>query len=103
FRRADAAVPHQPRLALALSGQLLAMDRTEEALAVLNRPEINTPNQHPLVRFQRGAALETLGRVDEAETELQAALQAAPDNAVFLNYLGYMWVDTGRRVAEGAE
>lgn len=103
FRRADAAVPHQPRLALALSGQLLAMDRTEEALAVLNRPDINTPNQHPLVRFQRGAALETLGRVDEAETELQAALQAAPDNATFLNYLGYMWVDTGRRVAEGAE
>jgi tetratricopeptide (TPR) repeat protein len=103
FRRADAAVPHQPRLALGLSGQLLAMNRTEEALAILDRPEINTADQHPLVRFQRGAALETLGRYDEAEGELWAALQAAPDNPTILNYLGYMWVDTGRRVAQGAE
>lgn len=103
FRRADLAVPHQARFALALSGQLLAMERTQEALAVLDRAEINTENQHPLVRFQRGAALETLGRYDEAEGELWAALQAAPDNAIFLNYLGYMWVDTGRRVAQGAE
>ena len=34
-----------------------------------------------LIHFQRGAALERLGRLDEAETELWTALQAAPDNA----------------------
>jgi tetratricopeptide (TPR) repeat protein len=103
FRRADAAAPDQPRMALALSGQLLGMGFTEEALGVLNRPTINTADQHPLIHFQRGAALERLGRLDEAETELWTALQAAPDNATILNFLGYMWVDTGRRVEEGAE
>lgn len=102
FRRADAAAPNQPRMALALSGQLLGMGFTEEALGVLNRPAINTAEQHPIIRFQRGAALERLGRHDEAETELLAALQGAPDNATILNFLGYMWVDTGRRVDEGA-
>lgn len=103
FRRADAAAPDQPRMALALSGQLLGMGFTEEALGVLNRPGINTADQNPVIRFQRGAALERLGRLDEAEAELWAALQAAPDNATILNFLGYMWVDTGRRVDEGAE
>ena len=103
FRRADAAAPDQPRMALALSGQLLGMGFTEEALGVLNRPGINTVDQNPVIRFQRGAALERLGRLDEAEAELWAALQAAPDNATILNFLGYMWVDTGRRVDEGAE
>ncbi|MGV9008612.1 tetratricopeptide repeat protein [Brevundimonas sp.] len=102
FRRADAAAPDQPRMALALSGQLLGEGFTEEALGVLNRPTINTADQHPLIRFQRGAALERLGRLDEAEAELWTALQAAPDNATILNFLGYMWVDTGRRVDEGA-
>ena len=103
FRRADAAAPDQPRMALALSGQLLGMGFTEEALGVLNRPGINTADQNPVIRFQRGAALERLGRLEEAEAELWAALQAAPDNATILNFLGYMWVDTGRRVDEGAE
>ena len=102
FRRADAAAPDQPRMALALSGQLLGEGFTEEALGVLNRPTLNTAEQHPLIRFQRGAALERLGRLDEAEAELWTALQAAPDNATILNFLGYMWVDTGRRVDEGA-
>ena len=60
----------------------------EEALGVLNRPAINTADQHPIIRFQRGAALERLGRHDEAETELLAALQGAPDNATILNFLG---------------
>jgi Flp pilus assembly protein TadD len=39
----------------------------------------------------------------EAENELWAALTAAPNEPTFLNHLGYMWVDTGRRVEQGAE
>src|SRR5690606_31180276 len=30
-------------------------------------------------------------------------LQDQPDNAEVLNYLGYMWVDSGQRVHQGAE
>lgn len=51
----------------------------------------------------RGAAYEELGRIPEAEAELWAALQARPDDPTFLNYLGYLWVDSGTRVSEGAE
>ena len=103
LRRAEAAVPEQPAFAYAVAVQLNAMGRHEEALAILNRPTLNTADQAADVRFQRGAALESLGRLDEAENELWAALQAAPDEPVLLNYLGYLWVDSGRRVDQGAE
>ncbi len=103
YRLADAAAPGQMEVIFRLSQQLVAMDRHEEALAVLNRPSINVAGQPPELRFLRGATLETLGRLDEAENELWAALTAAPNNPTFLNTLGYMWVDTGRRVEQGAE
>ena len=51
----------------------------------------------------RGAAYESLGRIEEAEAELWAALQAQPNNPTVQNYLGYLWVDRGLRVDQGAE
>lgn len=103
YRRADAAAPGQNEVIFRLSQQLIIMDRDEEALAVLNRPSVNVADQPAGIRFQRGAVLETLGRLDEAENELWAALTAAPNDPTILNYLGYMWVDSGRRVEQGAE
>ncbi|HWQ86317.1 tetratricopeptide repeat protein [Brevundimonas sp.] len=103
FRRADAAALDQAAFAYALAAHLQGMGRHEEALAILNRPTINVAAQPPQFRFLRGAALENLGRIDEAEAELWAALQAQPNDPTILNYLGYLWVDSGRRVAEGAE
>ena len=50
----------------------------------------------------RGAVYESMGRIPEAEAQLWAALQARPNEPIFLNYLGYLWVDSGTRVAEGA-
>jgi len=44
-----------------------------------------------------------VGRIPEAEAELWAALQQDGENANTLNYLGYLWVDKGLRVQEGAE
>ncbi|MEJ6788666.1 tetratricopeptide repeat protein [Brevundimonas sp. BR2-1] len=102
LRRADAAAADQAAFAYALAGHLQGMGRHEEALAVLNRPTINVAGQPAHFRFLRGAVLENLNRIDEAEAELWAALQAQPNDPTILNYLGYMWVDSGRRVAEGA-
>jgi Flp pilus assembly protein TadD len=70
---------------------------------VLNRPTVNTADQSAELRYDRGRTLEQLGRIEEAEAELWTALQMAPDNPVFLNHLGYLWVDSGRRVEQGAE
>ena len=103
LRRAAAAAPGQVSVTEQLAQQLLILERWGEALAVLNQPELNTVNQSPEIRFMRGAALERLGRIEEAENELWTALQAAPDNPDLLNHLGYLWVDTGRRVEQGAE
>lgn len=103
LQRADAIAPEQPAVARRLAAGLLDLKRYDEALAVLNRPSINVEGQSLDVRFLRGYTLNQLGRIDEAEAELWTALQAAPDNPTLLNQLGYMWVDTGRRVDQGAE
>lgn len=103
LQRADAAVPDRPAFALILVQQLNNMDRHEEALAVLARPSLTMSAQPADVRFERGRAFEKLGRLDEAEAELWAALQAQPNEPTLLNYLGYLWVDSGRRVDQGAE
>ena len=103
LRRAAAAAPTEPRVALMLSGQLMQMKQYDQALDVLNGPLLNTPDQGASIHFLRGAALESLTRIPEAEAELWAALQASPNDADTLNYLGYLWVDRGLRVQEGAE
>lgn len=103
LRRADAATVTQPAFTYTLAAHLQGVGRHEEALEILSRPTINVAAQPPEFRFLRGAVLENLGRIDEAEAELWAALQAQPNDPTILNYLGYLWVDSGRRVAEGAE
>ncbi len=103
FLRADAAAPDQVVVSRLLANQYLTLERYEDALAVLNRPSVNTADQSAEVRYDRGRTLERLGRIEEAEAELWTALQMAPDNPVLLNHLGYLWIDSGRRVEQGAE
>lgn len=103
FLMAQRSSPTDPRIAQIAVGQLMQLRRYEEALTLLNGPLLNTADQSADIRFLRGAAYESLGRIPEAEAELWTALQSAPNEPVYLNYLGYLWVDSGRRVAEGAE
>jgi len=103
FQAARAASPNDPRIAYVAAGQLLQLERYDDALALLNGPLLDTENQGADVRFMRGAAYESLGRIPEAEAQLWAALQEQPNEPSYLNYLGYLWVDNGTRVAEGAE
>ena len=102
-REALNAAPDDPQAVYGLAGLLTAQERYQEALELLNGPALNTEDQNWQVRFTRGAVYESLGRFEEAEAELWAALQDQPDNAEVLNYLGYMWVDSGQRVHQGAE
>jgi len=102
FRKAAEAAPANPQVAFFLASQLVQLKREDEALALLNGPVLNTADQAAEVHFLRGAAYEAQKKVPQAEAELWAALQAQPDEPSFLNYLGYLWVDSGTRVAEGA-
>lgn len=53
--------------------------------------------------FARGAALERLGRSNEATEIFQTILESKPDDAGTANYLGYMWADDGVRLHEALE
>lgn len=103
LRRAAEAAPDDQRIALMLAGQLMTVEKNAEALEILNGPLLNREGQTAQVHFLRGAAYEALDRVPEAEAELWAAVQAAPEDADMLNYLGYLWVDRDLRVQQGAE
>ena len=102
-REALNAAPDDPQAVYGLAGLLTAQEQYQEALELLNGPALNTADQNWQIHFTRGAVYESLGRFEEAEAELWAALQQEPENAEVLNYLGYMWVDSGQRVHQGAE
>jgi tetratricopeptide (TPR) repeat protein len=103
FERARRVSPDEPQILRLLTAQLNSLGRHEDALAAIDDPSANAARAHPDIREIRGLTLRELGRIEEAEAELWAALQVAPDNSSLLNSLGYMWVDSGRRVEQGAE
>lgn len=50
--------------------------------------------------ISRGAALIELGRWEEAESDLEKAVEIDPDDATALNYLGYSWAERGVNLDE---
>lgn len=73
-------------------------DVEEASTAALTR----LPGQRDLL-FARGAALERLGRADEAESTFRELLAAAPADADAANYLGYMLADQGNKLEEALQ
>lgn len=57
--------------------------------------------QHSALFFARGAAYERMKNYDKATEDLSKALELDPQNAVILNYLGYMWIDQGKNIEQG--
>lgn len=102
FERAVAVSPGSVPASVALAGQLVSMERHQEALAVLEGSTLTSTPQTGFLRFLRGAVYEGLGLTEKAEVELLAAVTAQPENPMYLNYLGYLWVDSGTRIDEGA-
>lgn len=103
MRRAYAVRPEDTAIAYLTAAFLSQLGHYDEALEILNGPVLNTADQSFDTRFLRGATYESRGDVVEAEAELWAALELKPDDPLALNYLGYLWVDSGRRVHQGAE
>ena len=50
--------------------------------------------------YMRAVDLEESDRWNEAERDLQAALNLRPDEPELLNFLGYSWIDRGERLPE---
>jgi tetratricopeptide (TPR) repeat protein len=99
--RAAEVLPGSPEVIVALAGRLIAVERFDDALEVLeSAPEAVGASRFDLTVL-RGRALNRLGRTAEAEAQFQAALVLRPDDPATLSALGYLWVD-GVRVEEGA-
>lgn len=88
-----------PAEALAAAEALQRLERYAEARPLLERVVVAEPGAL-VARFWLGATLERLGEGEAAEVEFRRLLAAAPDHAPTLNYLGYMWIESGRNVDE---
>lgn len=55
------------------------------------------------IRFNLAAAYERLGQFEESEREFKWIIGKVPDNALALNYLGYMYADRGVNLEEALE
>lgn len=87
----------EPRIGL---GFLYASrDRFDTAIAVYHQGLKSNPEQ-PNLLFNLGATLERAGRFEESVSSFEILIKVAPDHAPALNYLGYMWADSGIRLQE---
>ena len=53
--------------------------------------------------FKRGDAFASEKKWDETESHLQIAHKLSPNNALILNYLGYMWIEQGKNTDQALE
>lgn len=84
----------------AAEGQLLyEANRPAKSLAVYQTGLDASPDSTEL-RYGRSMAYERLGRIEEAEADLRAVLDAEPSDARALNALGYLLASHTRRYAE---
>lgn len=99
FRDLLAASHHASEAYLSVIDSLLKRQRAAAAEAMAREGLLKHPGDDGLL-FARGAALEKLGRLKEAERSLGQAVVANPNNAMALNYLGYMLAEHGQRLAD---
>ncbi len=54
----------------------------------------------PEIHYDYGLFLDRIGAGDEALTAMEKVLVLEPNNAYALNYIGYTWADSGRKLKE---
>jgi tetratricopeptide (TPR) repeat protein len=99
FRDLLSVSHHAPEAYLSIVDSLLKRQRASAAEAMAREGLARHPGDDGLL-FARGAALEKLGRVREAERSLGRAVVVNPNNAMALNYLGYLLAEHGQRLTD---
>lgn len=85
---------HQDQLLITLSEVLFAQGRAEHSIQVIRQALRIYPNNRKL-RFGLGAALERVGRWQEAIKEMSQILMQDPEDAMAHNFIGYTQVEHG--------
>jgi len=85
---------------ITLADLLRSNEQYAEAAEILTGliNESKTPDWR--LRYSRGVAYERMNKWPEAQADLQAALDARPDEPELLNYLGYSLIDRGERLKD---
>ncbi len=84
---------------LALAAVLAERERWPEAIEAFSGVLAEDPADLE-ANFGLGVALERAGRLTEATERFAAVLESYPDFAPALNYLGYLWIERGERLAD---
>ena len=79
--------------------------RWKDAVEALNKAEsLSTkPEDRAYVIFLRGAVEERQKHIEPAERYFRQSLELDPNNAMVLNYLGYMMADKGTKLTEALQ
>ncbi|MCP5410901.1 MAG: tetratricopeptide repeat protein [Alphaproteobacteria bacterium] len=73
-----------------------AIEAYDRAVSLIKKPE----RRDWTLFYARAMAKERTGRLDESEADIETGLRLSPNQPELLNYLGYSWVDRGRRIPE---
>ena len=99
----DGATPDQQRAVWEAIAQIdVRLHRWKDAEDALDKvePLATKKEDRTYLFFLRGELAERQKHNDQAEHSFQQALDLDPDNAMTLNYLGYMWADKGEKLPE---
>ena len=100
LNRMLASHPDNLDIIVNLSQLHLDARRFDEAERILLRAESASPEAEERLKFQRAAVYERRKDYDRAESLFKELLARNPENAMVLNYLGYMLADRGVRLEE---
>jgi tetratricopeptide (TPR) repeat protein len=99
----DGASPDEQRGIWVAIGQMdVRLHRWKDAEDALDKSEPLTTKKEDrtYLFFLRGELAERQKHFDQAEQYFNQALALDPDNAMTLNYLGYMWADKGEKLPD---
>ncbi len=90
---------------LTLAQIFTRMHKWKDAGSAIDRAQkfSNTKQETSLIYFLRGALQERQKHIDAAEQEFRQSLALDPDNALALNYLGYMLADHDQKLNEALQ
>ncbi|MDB5734836.1 MAG: cellulose synthase subunit BcsC [Alphaproteobacteria bacterium] len=103
LKKLVAAEPNDSESWIALGDTYRTGDRYAEAVEAYDHAEkaIANPGKRDWPMFYaRAMAKERLHKLDDSEADIQTALKLSPEQPELLNYLGYSWVDRGRKIPE---
>jgi len=85
------------------TGVALARHDQHDSAVVWLRRAWDADTANARVQFSLAASLERSGHFNEAAAQFNSLLQREPDNASALNYLGYMYADSGINLQESLQ